>query len=490
MDVKRSTLLFALISACTVASQSPPDNVSVFGKRYDAFREMFGARKLAIGSLQAFEQIPSDQATEWIVVAVGDVSSLPRPIGGWRRFVRSGGSLLIATDHGDAPTDDFRVKFQPRSVFAAPGVECYPDFKDCPLVHDLTEDSPLFENIELLALNRSGYLDVSRRPEAMTVARLPAGTTDSQGRPVGGKSVVYGAAEEAGRFLFAADHSLFINETMLNHNNEVLNAPFANNTVDWLIAGRDPKNLKVLFLEDGRPISEWIDDPRYYSGNWPSSTLEEKLQSLDKLLRAVDEMILKQQSRRDPNTGLTLYNQAVRDWESRQRPLAFLQAALWGLAAFLMMTTAAWLLGRRNRISERATAVQHGDRPTPPPPYGPKPEDDPAQRSLLDRRRIEMLEEGHYVDLARRLSRVWLTQQLGEVPSGPVVEPPPLRTASSRLRGCWKAAWMLATDGDHPAVTLSQFQRFRTDLASIQQLLDRWRRSPEASRTFMLKENA
>jgi hypothetical protein len=247
--------------------------------------------------------------------------------------------------------------------------------------------------------------------------------------------------------------------------------------------------LKVLFLEDGQPIDEWID-PRYLTGDWPTSTLQEKMQSLDKLLRSVDRMILEQQSRKDPNTGLTLYNQSIRNWESRQRPTAFLQAALWGLAAFLMMTTAGWLLGRRNRITERATSGQAGDKPTPPPPYGPKSDDDPSQRSLLDRRRIEMLEEGHYVDLARRLSRVWLTQQLGETPSGPVLEHPALRGASWRLKGCWKAAWTLATDGDHPRVTLAHFQRFRADLASIQQLLDRWRRSPESYGTFALKENA
>jgi hypothetical protein len=48
------------------------------------------------------------------------------------------------------------------------------------------------------------------------------------------------------------------------------------------------------------------------------------------------------------------------------------------------------------------------------------------------------------------------------------------------MRGRWREAWALATDADHSAMTLVQFQRFRADLTSIQQLLDRWRRSPES----------
>jgi hypothetical protein len=487
--VRPLALLLGLLASGGAWSQEPPENVSLFGKRYDAFRSMFAQRGLTVGSLRAFEEMAGDEASEWIVVALGDASNLPKPVGGWRRFVRNGGALLIATDHGDAPSDEFGVKFQPQPVLAAEGVECYPDQKDCPLVDDMTEGSLLFENIDVLALNRSGYLDVFRWAEQMTVARLPRGTTNAEGRNVGGKPVVYGAAEPAGRYLFAADHSLYINETMLNHLDQVLNAPFAANTVDWLIAGRDPKTVKVLFLEDGQPIDEWID-PRYLTGDWPTSTMQEKLQTLDKLLRAVNKLILEQQHRRDPNTGLTLYNQAVKNWESRQRPLAFLQAALWGLAAFLMMTTAAWILGRRQPMAERASAGQNGERPTPPPPYGPKSEDDPAQRSLLDRRRIEMLEESHYVDLARRLSRVWLTQQTGAPPSGPPEEPFVLRNAPPRLRVRWKESWVLATDGDHSPMTLAQFQRFRADLASIQLLLDRQRRTPDPSGFLDLKENA
>jgi len=470
------------------AQQAPPENVSLFGKRYDAFRSMFAQKSLSLGTLAEFEQIQGDDARRWIVVALGDVSKLPTPLGGWTRFVRRGGALLVASDHGGAPAGaEFNVIFHPQPVLAPPDVECYPaDQRDCPLVTDFKEGSPLFENLEMIALNRSGYLDVLGGFPEWTSATLPRGPTDATGRNVGGKPVIYGAAEGDGRFLFVADHSIYINETMLNQDDDVLNAPFAVNTVSWLINTRDAAELKVLFLEDGRPIDEWID-PRYVSGDWPTSTMQEKLQTLDKLLRAIDRMILEQQARRDPQTGLTLYNQSIRNWESQRPPGAFLRAALWGLAAFVLMATLGWLLGRRAPPPERVAAAQ-SDKPAAPPPYGPKMEDDPTHRSLLDRRRIEMLEEGHYVDLARRLSRVWLTQQLGAPPSGPPTEPFVIKGTSPRLRERWREAWRLATESDHPAMTLPQFQRFRADLASIQQALDRSR--PVRRSRSGAKENA
>jgi hypothetical protein len=475
---------FAVFAVASAAAQDRPENVSLFGRRYDGFRSMFAAQGLSLAGVPDFTEHAGERPDDWIVVALGDVSALPEPSGGWDQFVRRGGVILVASDHGRAPIGgEFNVTFWPQPVTAAPGVECYPrGQRDCPLLSEFTEGSPLFEGIDDLALNRSGYLDVLRSDRFSTSANLPPGTTDSAGRPIGGKPVIYGAAYGKGRFLFAADHSLFINETMLNEDDLPLNAPFAANAVEWLIADRTRDNLKVLFLEDGKAIDEWID-PRFTKGDWPTSTLQERMQALDKLLQAMNRLVLEQQSRRDPDTGLTMYNQAVRNWESRQPPTRFLQAALWGLAAFLVLTTLAWLLGRRAPATERGAGGK-SDKPTTPPPYGPKSEDDPAHRSLLDRRRIEMLEDGHYVDLARRLARVWLTQQLGAPPSGPPVEPFVLNGASPRLRARWKDAWTLATDADHPPMSLTQFQRFRADLASIQQALDRWRRSPAP------KENA
>jgi hypothetical protein len=401
--------------------------------------------------------------------------------------------LLIATDRGVAPAaEEFNVKFIHQPVLAGPGVECYPDQPDCPVVRDFTEGSSLFEGIEVLALNRSGWLQAPEIvPGRSTSARLPEGVTFA-GQPVDGQPVVYGAAEgpRGGRFLFAADHSIFINETMLNENDEPLNASFANNVVDWLIAGRETESLKVLFLEDGKAIEEWID-PRYLTGDWPTSTFQEKMKALEDLLRIGNAFIRDQQSQRDPHTGLTRYNQAVRNWESRQRPGSFLKAALWGVAAFLALTTLAWLLGRRRRpLQHQPTAAAADGKPTPPPPYGPKSEDDPAHRSLLDRRRVEMLEEGHYVDLARRLSRVWMTQQLGSPPSGAPVDLPGLRRTNRHLLQRWRQAWTLATDASHPAMSLRDFQKFRADLAALQSRIEAVRQHNLGWMPHIQKENA
>jgi hypothetical protein len=82
-----------------------------------------------------------------------------------------------------------------------------------------------------------------------------------------------------------------------------------------------------------------------------------------------------------------------------------------------------------------------------------------------------VLEAGHYVDIARRLARLWLERVLdGRPPDGPprtIVVDGGSRTQAYWQRR-WNRAWSLATGEPHPAMTLADLNRFRGDLSKLE----------------------
>jgi hypothetical protein len=95
--------------------------------------------------------------------------------------------------------------------------------------------------------------------------------------------------------------------------------------------------------------------------------------------------------------------------------------------------------------------------------------DETKSLGLLDARRVELLREGHYLELARGLARHWWRRRFGKSPPAKM---PRLSVANAYLaRRHWEArlkqAWVLAVDQAHRPMSLKEFHRFRADLAKL-----------------------
>jgi hypothetical protein len=225
-------------------------------------------RPLGLKAQHELEELTSDPP-KTILIVFGDTKVLddldPRFIG---EFVKRGGALFVATDRG-VPMDKngkptwvnlFRVKFLPQPVGARPEL-CYQGIPVCPIVHPIQNaGAPLFANLESgVATNLSGYLSrgVSDQDDGLSrLAVFPRGSSrfnrvlnpDTHVFAVGG---TWGEAN--GRVLLLADHSVFINNMMLQP--DTGNAGFACNCLDWLRG--EEKRDRVLFYYDGNVIKDF-----------------------------------------------------------------------------------------------------------------------------------------------------------------------------------------------------------------------------------------
>jgi hypothetical protein len=104
----------------------------------------------------------------------------------------------------------------------------------------------LFEDLPRLATNRPSYLDLTLSPRLPLLALFPEETFIN--RRFSGRRLPFAAGGdlEAGRVLFLADHSIFINAMLWQNDND--NLFFAQNCARWLADG---KRTDVLFIEDG-----------------------------------------------------------------------------------------------------------------------------------------------------------------------------------------------------------------------------------------------
>jgi len=320
-------------------------------------------------------------------VALGKPEAAGVPEG----FLERGGSLLAATDGASDAFGQLGVRFLAGPVI----VDGPPGPPDCPVTGGFARTHELFAGVRQVSFNRAGYLDLSAAGTVQKLAWFPdeARVNDAPAPFL----TAIGATLDSRRALFVSDQSVFINEMFLDANRRPLNARFCANVVDWLVGGRDPAELKVLFLEDGEAIGEWID-PRYLEGRWPQNPLEEKLDFFDELMKAMEKYVLDLEKRIDPDTKLPLFEQWMQNLENRAAPGTYIRWAILAASMLLAFVVARWML--------QWSPIRAKTLKEPKPPIEAKPH-------FLERRRRELLEGGHYVELARRMSRMWLERRFG-----------------------------------------------------------------------------
>lgn len=218
----------------------------------------------------------TDNPEETILVLLGEVNRIPINLD-W--FVRNGGAVLLASDHEILNNDIANLTghyLMGHRVYTAPprapketrvpkdflylrGGEIVPQ---CVIVDPTLEGGPdLFWNAPLgkrkaklrVVTNRAGFvgrLDFNNRPGVHVLAEFPIGCWNSLSQGFlqrwDNKRFAVSAEAGKGRLLLLSDHSVFINEMVLQEDNN--NLDFTYQVITWL---KDGKRKKVLFVEDG-----------------------------------------------------------------------------------------------------------------------------------------------------------------------------------------------------------------------------------------------
>jgi hypothetical protein len=213
--------------------------------------------------LRPLEKMPEvfEDPSRTLLIVFGDTEILgPAPIG-FVKFIERQGAVLLATDRrfpANWPTEQlgFSVNGTPVSISDQAPL-AYRKTSDCPLISDFAvAGHPLFRGLQgRIATNRPSYLLLSRRKAAalpLTVlARFPESCRTPNFYPLPEKAAFAAARSSRsnrGPVLVLADHSVFIDEMMLQRDNE--NFDFAFNCLEWLT--EDGHRDRVLFVDQGR----------------------------------------------------------------------------------------------------------------------------------------------------------------------------------------------------------------------------------------------
>jgi hypothetical protein len=445
----RAGLFLAVVLLLPAAAVAQP-----FGEGTHAFRAVLN--KANVKPLQSIADVDRDPAHS-IIIALGKLGSYEEtfcdPVVGLRRFLREGGAVLIATDHHTSPELSRVIGASVNGTFlrAPPGEWCYRnDLIDCPFLEPPTiglQDAAAFLGVATrdalfaglrgqVATNRPSFLD-SRQFDMPVMARVPAERQFARRELPPGHfpllDVVAGgpAADGHGRILVMADHSIFINDMMLQPDND--NIPFAVNVVRWLADPGGANRTSALFIEDGQVRTSFDVSLEYQ---------EPPLPPIEALVPLADQALLALE--REEVFNRALLRAVGRDTLLR----TLLLIVTLGLVGYGLYTVT------RSRF-----------RPDPQLPRNTTPAAHAATALALDRRQAAQLRAGDLGEAAHELARQTLAD-LGASPAVTVAGPWWRRQAwGRRLRNLER----VAAEGPWWRVTPRRLVRLAAELDELRQ---------------------
>jgi hypothetical protein len=420
----------ALTALLGVVSPAPAQAPRVpFGQDNHAFR--FILKELQLEPLSDLLAASEDPA-HTVVIVCGQTAALENFPGGLAAFVEAGGALLVATDRptADVLDDDFGVRVTGRLVKAtAPGT-AYRNLEDCPFVEGTDKEPRLLEGLGKVAANRASFL--MQTPRMPVLAQLPRGCR-VEGFPkfmrLAKLPFAAGGTYGKGRVLVLADHSVFINDMMLQSDDD--NFDFTFNCLRWL-TGPDGQRTRVAYLNEGRAVTDF-DVPLDLRPELPRPTAE----VVDRLLVGLEED--------------NVFNRLILRYVSRRQLLG-------GVAVVL---TAVLFGFGFHRLAKARYQVE----PAVPAPVADAAEVLPPD-GLMDQRHQAMLREGRLWEAARDLAR----QALAGIGHDPLAAPagtaaPPAVTVQAgvrqarHLRVLVRRLWRIAHDPLPRKVSPRQYAR-------------------------------
>jgi hypothetical protein len=430
-----------------------------FGQGTHAFRRILFDLKMA--PLSRPEELGRDPRHTLLIV-LGETDVLDRVPNGLHRFLNQGGSALIATDRAvPERLEEFGITVTGSQVRLREN-QFYPRYRDldeCPILDPVPGASPALFRVTAVtpgvslgsfnvATNRPTYLQKVRPlPEGVTVlANLPrfCEFTSPFGQwrfdPFPLPFAVGGTVGQ-GRLLVLADHSLFINDMMLQDDNK--NIDFTYNCLDWLTAGQEKRD-RVLFVEEG-DVKTAFDIP-----------LKEVPLPIppEEVLLPLADNALAQMEQEDAFNRLLL---GLVPFPTVWVALVLLLTALVAGYGFYRLSHS------RHRVDLWAPLLEtvlarHA----------------PAQ-TLMEQRHRALLGRGNLWEPARGLVRQWF-EEAGAAPAGEAAAAPPFRAAGTwwrrwRLGRKVRRLWRVAYGARPVRVSPQEFARVLANLEDVKAAL-------------------
>jgi hypothetical protein len=458
------TLLLAPRAAAQPLPLGAPATIEVPGTGTEVFRGLLdraGVKPVKAAELRQLDR-GQGQYDDTMVIILG---TQPVGRGVWNdprmyadRVLRAGGQVLIACDRpAEFNSMGFSVQFSGTPVVCLNEDSTHPAPESreyCPYVAPVTihnDQSSLWKlfhssdrqqqvtQLKRVTTNSPTYITTFQHNWPTLVARFPDGSFATDGRrswalPPG---ACFAVGAEMGvnfgrdsRFLAMADHSVFINQMLLEPGTE--NLEFTYRVIEYL-QGPNKQTKRCIFFEDGRHV-ESFDDLRQAAAKQNQTPLPQvNLWAMQDKLTDLGNTIFDRLQTNDAHNQLLLGSS--RNSEAQHRTLA----AIMRFFLILLTIFGCWFVLRRVWAARKPTDIP------PAPAVAGAPSGPPG---VFDRRQKELLRRNNLYEPVRDLVREFFEsigihgEQTARLPklmiSDVVRRPDSLRTA---IKDFWRLAF-------------------------------------------------
>jgi hypothetical protein len=411
-----------------------------------------------------------------ILIVLGDLNWLEQNVpGGVEEFVAKGGALLAASDVRSGPALErlAGVHIVPDCSVEAPwdDRQRLKGVRDCPFVDALkvegadAPENPFAGLRQRVATNIPRYLQRSDNlPRGIVpLARFPDGvylwprsvlTPEDLTRGVsrlfqGNLLFAVGGSHGDGRLLAMADHSVFINEMMLN--DQCGNLEFANQCLEWL---KGDQRKRAMLVENGQVYPNFEVTLKRIPPIPPMKLLEELFNHRDEIAEEAQTKLAEAERKDSVNSRvLKTLDGRRRVAENRLR-----RYALWGFGGFLAAAVLYRLSNNGRHFPDRRI-----------PLLGPVVEKQRPAAAVAELRPRAQIDAGNLWESARELAQ----ESLGQNPLENKAPPRPRvvagdwwqrRQARRRMHRLWEIAY-----GAEPIPVLpARWEKFLSDLEAFE----------------------
>ncbi|MBY0524925.1 MAG: hypothetical protein K2R98_16085 [Gemmataceae bacterium] len=462
--VGRLMLAAAIALVASSSATAQPVKQAPFGEGSHCFRAILNKMELKpILSEAEFRKEARDNPDRVIVIVLGKTGFLNRVPDGLETFLTRGGAVMVASDQAGGQWEEvFDARITGTFVrVSAESPSAYRESPDCPFIQPLQNQRiPVFTGLDQVATNRPSFLSMGSASPLTTLALFP---TDCEIPNVPAELLnrlrfAAGGSFGKGRALLLADHSVFINDMLLQTDND--NFDMTCNAVRWLSSAG--QRNRVLFVEEGEVVTNFnvvLKEP-------PLPPLPSEAD----LIRIMNRTLVGLEDENFFNRQILKHlpppaerNGKAPDYRPSKAPIHHWLILL-GTAAIVGF---GWLrLSKsRHKIDPRMPLMQPSVWETPTVP-------------VIDQRHLAMLHSGNLGDAARDLARQFFEAVLGfrpaewgqggsvKAPNAPeitVSDPAKRRALTKQVLELWRMACAVAP----PRVTPLYFEQLSNQATAL-----------------------
>jgi hypothetical protein len=417
-------------------------------------------------------------AEHTILIVLGDLSWLENNVpGGVEDFVQKGGALLAASDLSSGKSLENLAGVQISSYQIELPLDknarnCHREQRDSPFVDETQASFPDGSENPFSGLKLRVATNISKRlltdgalPKGIVpLARFPKGVFWFQpifgsGEQTKGISLLLreealfavGGSRGEGRLLVLGDHSVFINQMMLD--DQCGNLEFTVQCLEWLKS--NGQRDRAMLVEDGRIHSNFDVTLKRIPPIPPLKVLEELFNHRDEIIEEMQTKLAESERKKTLDAAL------LKSLDGRPQVAAnrLRRYSLWGFGGFLVVAILYRLSNNGRHFPDRRL-----------PLLGPVVAKQRPAAGAAEVRPRAQIEAGNLWESARELAQ----ESLGQNPLEDTPPPKPAVVA----RGWWvrrqsrrrlERLWEIAYGSDTVPIPPGQWEQFLSDLQEFEQ---------------------